>query len=265
MQDQRRYGRTPGKDAAFTLIELLVVIAIIAILAAILFPVFARAREQARKVSCLSNLKQIGTAIMMYAQDYDETLCPPSVGANDTPASFGWADLIYPYVKNDKVFDCSSGTMRMTMNTKINPPRFYRTRGGTGADVNRDAATGEDLGSKNIDYNYGVNGFGAPAGYEGPFDSKYRTLASIPAPAGVIGIADSRRASPYLMSGGSGTRDYASVADQVDGRRHPGVSSTRDPQAFANITFLDGHSKYISIKKATFPSVPNQWSARDDD
>src|SRR5579872_3878616 len=60
------------RRTGFTLIELLVVIAIIAILAAILFPVFARAREQARKTSCLSNLKQIGTASMMYAQDYDE-------------------------------------------------------------------------------------------------------------------------------------------------------------------------------------------------
>jgi prepilin-type N-terminal cleavage/methylation domain-containing protein len=67
-------------NTAFTLIELLVVIAIIAILAAILFPVFARAREQARKTACLSNLKQIGTATLMYAQDYDETLCPPYKG-----------------------------------------------------------------------------------------------------------------------------------------------------------------------------------------
>src|SRR6266536_4639298 len=64
----------PPRRSGFTLIELLVVIAIIAILAALLFPVFARAREQARKTTCLSNLKQIGAGMLMYAQDYDETL-----------------------------------------------------------------------------------------------------------------------------------------------------------------------------------------------
>ena len=64
------------RRSGFTLIELLVVIAIIAILAAILFPVFAQAREKARAISCISNLKQIGTASMMYTQDYDETIVP---------------------------------------------------------------------------------------------------------------------------------------------------------------------------------------------
>ncbi|MBC7289450.1 MAG: DUF1559 domain-containing protein, partial [Armatimonadetes bacterium] len=83
----------------FTLIELLVVIAIIAILAAILFPVFARAREKARQASCMSNLKQLALAMLMYAQDYDENL-PLSLTApgdwwNDT-----WKARISPYVKN---------------------------------------------------------------------------------------------------------------------------------------------------------------------
>ncbi len=68
-----RSGFTLAKRAAFTLIELLVVIAIIAILAAILFPVFAQAREKARQTSCLSNGKQMGLSLLMYAQDYDET------------------------------------------------------------------------------------------------------------------------------------------------------------------------------------------------
>ena len=85
----------------FTLIELLVVIAIIAILAAILFPVFARARERARQSTCLSNCKQIAMGLTMYAQDYDEII--PHYAIED-PAAPGlyiyWPTLIYPYTKN---------------------------------------------------------------------------------------------------------------------------------------------------------------------
>src|SRR4051812_40905338 len=117
------------RKRAFTLIELLVVIAIIAILAAILFPVFARAREAARKTACLSNLKQIGTAVLMYAQDYDETLCPVASGVCGQPSARGWADLIYPYVRNDKVFDCPTAQVHMRMNPATGT--FYRSIGGT--------------------------------------------------------------------------------------------------------------------------------------
>jgi prepilin-type N-terminal cleavage/methylation domain-containing protein/prepilin-type processing-associated H-X9-DG protein len=107
-----------SQKRGFTLIELLVVIAIIAILAAILFPVFAQAREKARMTSCLSNLKQIGTATMMYAQDYDETLAGWSFG-NIKPtmfnmpenANYDWGMAWYfwqPYIKNYQVFNCPS-------------------------------------------------------------------------------------------------------------------------------------------------------------
>ncbi len=102
----------------FTLIELLVVIAIIAILAAILFPVFAKAREAARKTSCLSNMKQIGTGMMMYAQDYDEIM--PSATFGNAPAGlwgtqtwndYGWCyvfALMDPYTKNSGIYGCPS-------------------------------------------------------------------------------------------------------------------------------------------------------------
>lgn len=93
----------------FTLIELLVVIAIIAILAAILFPVFAQAREKARAITCLSNQKQIGTGIMMYMQDYDETF-PMSQygGCNGQPQQI-WAAVVYPYIKNGDRYTDAAG------------------------------------------------------------------------------------------------------------------------------------------------------------
>ena len=95
-----------GRTNAFTLIELLVVIAIIAILAAILFPVFAQARESARQTACTSNLKQIGIGLKMYQQDYDETYPPsqlPSMGIN-----VSWPTMMQPYIKNAQVFVCPS-------------------------------------------------------------------------------------------------------------------------------------------------------------
>lgn len=106
--------------SGFTLIELLVVISIISILAAILFPVFARARENARRTGCMSNMKQIGLAFTMYAQDYDERLVSERMGDKGSGVMaftryngqssdwLSWRELLYPYVKNVQVFNCPS-------------------------------------------------------------------------------------------------------------------------------------------------------------
>jgi prepilin-type N-terminal cleavage/methylation domain-containing protein/prepilin-type processing-associated H-X9-DG protein len=103
------------KRRGFTLIELLVVIAIIAILAAILFPVFAQAREKARQTSCLSNMKELGLALNMYAQDYDGTLMQTSW--EDPVLKIHWSYLTQPYIKNLQIFVCPSDPNPVTPNT----------------------------------------------------------------------------------------------------------------------------------------------------
>lgn len=109
------------RKRAFTLIELLVVIAIIAILAAILFPVFAKAREAARATACKSNLKQILTAAMMYSQDYDEKIVTSYAGyqvnLTGTARNVYWMGLILPYTKNTGIYRCPS----VSLNNEFEP------------------------------------------------------------------------------------------------------------------------------------------------
>ncbi len=114
------------RSKGFTLIELLVVIAIIAILAAILFPVFAQAREKARAVSCLSNTKQLSLGMQMYVQDYDETFPYWNWGnswafGSTSPNHFEslWFNAIYPYVKNAQIFACPSSNTHDTLNQNL--------------------------------------------------------------------------------------------------------------------------------------------------
>jgi len=112
---ERGFGPPSCEAHGFTLIELLVVVAIIAILSAILFPVFAKAREKARQTSCLSNLKQLGLGLQMYVSDYE------SYPMMSSPSSFSprqrWADYLYPYVKNPQVFLCPSAPENLANKT----------------------------------------------------------------------------------------------------------------------------------------------------
>ena len=130
----------------FTLIELLVVIAIIALLAAILFPVFSRARENARKTSCMNNLKQIALGWQQYVQDNDEMTIPISVDGtmNSNIRAFVWNHLLQPYIKSTQIFKCPSNTSPQgyTMNTNLGSgPRPTNSIGRNIADFAKPAQT----------------------------------------------------------------------------------------------------------------------------
>ena len=152
----------PNKTSrpAFTLIELLVVIAIIAILAAILFPVFARARENARRSSCQSNLKQIALGIKQYVQDYDERF--PNLPLPAPADSPGWAYAVQPYLKSEQIFQCPSDTAPPA------PGADLFTRAGTAGfsdyymNANLASSAGAGVSEASVDYssNTVMNGEG---------------------------------------------------------------------------------------------------------
>ncbi len=205
---------------AFTLIELLVVIAIIAILAAILFPVFGQAREKARSVSCLSNLKQLGLASVMYAQDYDDMYLPHCLrnlaDFSQTPTAY-WFELAAPYVKSDQVFVCPS---------------------------HRGAAGGHGyIGS----YGYVCDGFTldpSNANYTGlPFGG-LGSLAQISYPSEMIMLGESEKATCRVCPL---YHDHAMPAAPpvwpVQQRHHGG----------SNYTCYDGHAKWMKYDQTLKP------------
>ena len=223
----------------FTLIELLVVIAIIAILAAILFPVFARAREKARAASCLSNCKQQGLGFMMYVQDYDETFPVWDRFAPSNQMPLAPAAAIFPYVKNTDLFSCPSGNPSPNI---AGLPRGWDQYGWA-------SPMYQFPGPASNGYSYNESLF-----YSGSVGIGGLRLARVTKPAETLMLGDGAH-----MYGGSGTFVFAnrccdSNIGWQDGSLDGTDSSTGQPSpddygrhnGGSNIAFVDGHAKWLS-------------------
>ncbi|MFQ6097782.1 MAG: prepilin-type N-terminal cleavage/methylation domain-containing protein [Armatimonadota bacterium] len=197
-----------GRRTGFTLIELLVVIAIIAILAAILFPVFARAKAKAKQASCSSNHKQIAMAWLMYAQDYDDHAAPCNVGTNNDPWPRVWnATVLRPYVKNRQLWECPS------YSSVRNPGSCEdRTRGGIG-------------------YNWAWTPIEGPGGDRGWIS--FKNLDRLQHPAEFVIYTDSRCMGTGPYNNRPWT-DWLNGAWPADFRHNEGM----------NVAFADGHVKW---------------------
>ncbi|MGD9519567.1 MAG: DUF1559 domain-containing protein [Armatimonadota bacterium] len=213
----------------FTLIELLVVIAIIAILAAILFPVFAKAREKARQASCTSNVKQISLGMLMYVQDYDERFMNGHYSFLQLNGTLFWFERILPYVKNTQIFLCPSAAPPDTsFHNWGTPPNFVGKPvkyGVTSAVVARNATT-----------TYGLAEFTHPSETVMVGDSYHQ----YPNGAAQYAAANECRGTP-----GCGCASGSHPADPAYARHNGG----------SNLGFVDGH-----VKWASFNTILDQWT-----
>ena len=225
----------------FTLIELLVVIAIIAILAAILFPVFARAREKARQASCQSNLKQIGLAAEMYKSDYDQRYVRGSTQVAGVPGNgVWWMITLQPYMKNMGIVTCPS----------------YPIAGWCGM--------GSCEANAGQQYWRWVGGYGINRGYNNVTAQSYTTPAgqdeaNVPLPAETILVTDSR----CVVAAG----DTHATFD-------PEIPRTDSPQPRHNdgfmVLFCDGHVKWLKTHRRAsdtrvYANMPGLWTCQAGD
>ena len=259
------------KRFGFTLIELLVVIAIIAILAAILFPVFAQAREKARAISCLSNEKQIVLGLIQYSQDVDEQMPPAWIGYSTNsavsvgfPGKARWMDVIQPYVKSTAVFtDPDSATKYVPVPAKniVN-------------DI--DPATGLSYAAENGGYALNVAYYSSTTGHpptpipDVPGNDA-RSLAAVADPSGTVWVMD------FFNGWGSFQCAWgAGVNLPIDTTKSPrtlGVNGwlREIHQGRTNVAFCDGHAKAVTLDYLTERTKTGanagaycHWSVEDD-
>lgn len=211
---------------AFTLIELLVVIAIIAILAAILFPVFAQAREKARQTSCLSNLKQVGLGLMMYVQDYDE-IYPVNIymGSNPdhSPCVFLSQIAVAPYIKNMDLYRCPS-----------DPAPFDFPVGMAAIGMPPVCTASPALTKMSYVPNFALIDWGNPSNFFPPVPGRaVKSMASVEYPAETAAYYDGSHTLPDK---------YFSIMDIPIQARH---------STFVNVAWADGHAKVIKATPFT--------------
>jgi prepilin-type N-terminal cleavage/methylation domain-containing protein/prepilin-type processing-associated H-X9-DG protein len=224
-----------GKKHGFTLIELLIVIAIIAILAAILFPVFSNARKKARQTECTSNIRQLLTAMKMYAQDSDGQF--PYALYGDLAIS-SWADVIFQgYVNNDQIFDCPESRLHMDRYTGINQ---YQSRFIREDDTPIQPGVGYSYGINAMPYNPTLNPpltIGGPAGEkEGQVEDASGTILLVD--GGYWPPVNTSAYAIYRSVGGYGDYSPTNLVWELDVYRHGQADKF-------NAGFVDGHAKYI--------------------
>lgn len=242
-----RRSRKP-RPAGFTLIELLVVIAIISILAAILFPVFAQAREKARRASCTSNLKQISLGYMQYVQDNDEGF-PPTVterqapsGIADTAAArapFSIRMKLDPYIKSTSVWQCPSATVKWPA---PGPGQWYSV----------------DYGSHLNEQNFAPAANNQAAWYQANPDFGFNEttgLASLSYPSQFILVADAGRSDNTPSRGGLYPLGFPGGPPDVSTQARP---LARHQAGFV-VGYADGHAKWVKPEQTWKDINSNQW------